>query len=46
MLYIPDLGLLLGLGGGYDAGLPAGLLFEPGLAVSLVLPLTVCLVLS
>ncbi len=43
--YIPDLGLLLGLGGGYNAGLPTGLLFEPCLAVSFVLAVTVRLVL-
>ncbi len=43
--YIPDLGLLLGLGGGYNAGLPTGLLFWPCLAVSFVLPVTVRLVL-
>lgn len=38
--YIPDLGLLLRLGGGYNAGLPTGLLFEPCLAVSFVLTVT------
>lgn len=43
--YIPDLGLLLGLGGGYDAGLPTGLLFGPCLAVSFVPAVTVSLVL-
>lgn len=44
-IYIPDLGLLLGLWGGYNAGLPGGFLFGPGLPVSLVLALTVALVL-
>lgn len=43
--YIPDFGLLLGLGGGYDTGLPTALVFEPGLAVSFVLAVTVGLVL-
>lgn len=43
--YIPDLGLLLRLGGGYNAGLPTGLLFEPCLAVSFVLTVTMGLVL-
>lgn len=43
--YIPDLGLLLGLGGGYDAGLPTSLLFESRFAVSFVLAVAVALVL-
>lgn len=40
--YVPNLCLPVGLGGGHDAGLPTGLLFGPGLAVSfLVLALAV-----
>ena len=43
--YIPNLGLLLGLGGGDNAGLPTCLHFLPCLAVSFVLAVTVGLVL-
>lgn len=39
--YIPNLGFLLGLGGGYNTGLPTVLLFRPCLAVSFVLTFTV-----
>lgn len=44
--YIPDLGLLLGLGGWHDAGPLGGLLLGPGLAVLLALPVAVCPVLG
>lgn len=45
-LHLPDLGLLLGLGGGHDAGrLPADLFLQPRPAVPLVLPLPPGLVL-
>lgn len=43
---LPDLGLLLGFGGGHDTGrLPAGLLLQPRPAVAFVLPLPPGLVL-
>lgn len=43
--HLPDLGLLLGLGRGHDACLPAGLLLEPRFAVSFVLTVPMGLVL-
>ena len=40
--YIPDLGLLLRLGGGYNAGFPTGLLFESWFSISFLLMFTMC----
>lgn len=45
-IYIPNLGLLLGFGGWYNAGFPTGLVFGPGLAVSLMLTIPMGLELS